>query len=403
MKTVVALLLVPVAVWATPPPSPRNIAALVVPVDRGAEASVVKFESFMNEALDSFTGYQVKKAEELFGLPVDDDVQAAYQRAEKGFTDGRISFEARKLDEAERKLRTTLKEYEHSVALLKTCGHYCDALAMYAATLYARGDVEEAKLVLLDLAGIAPSYDMSPKRFSKEFIHFRGTTAASLTAALRGAAVVKTRPMGARVYIDGELRGYTPVSIGPLSMGKHLLRLERPGYRQRGELVEITPEEQEISADLVATPLYKRYDAGLGQMAQEVLRPQIGPATANAARTLSLDRVVVGVVKDLNDNGGTEVVMGLFDLRSGRRIADRKITFQGEEFGELRSEVSRAVTMLVNAGDGARDRTEHTADPLQGKHGTEDWSSEDKGGRNNLPDRSQPRDPLHGHSGTEDW
>jgi hypothetical protein len=225
-----------------------------------------------------------------------------------------------------------------------------------------------------------------------------------MPAALRGSILVKSKPMGARVYLDGELRGYTPTSVGPVPMGKHLLRLERPGYRQRGELIEISPEEQEVNADLVPTPLYKKYAANLGQMAQEVTRPQIGPATANAARTLSLERVVLGVVKDLMNDGGTEVLLGFFDVRTGRRIADKKIIFQGDEYGQLKSEVARTVTALVNAGDGAQDRALRTADPLEGKAGTEEWTGEDRGGRNTQAERGKPQhDPLEGVSGTEDW
>jgi hypothetical protein len=378
--------------------------ALVVPMDKAAEASVVKFETFMNEALEAYPTMQVKKSEELFGLPVDEEIQATFQRAEKGFEDARGSFEARKYEEAERKLRTTLKEYGRSVVLLRGCGHYCDALAMYAATLHARGDVEEAKLVTLDLLALHPSYDLNPKKFTKEFIQFRASVATSVPASLRGMAIVRTRPGGARVYVDGELRGYSPMTIGPLSMGKHLLRLERPGYRQRGEIVEITPEEQEVTAELVPTPLYKKYNAGMEAMALEVVRPQMGPAIGSAARTLSLDRVIVGALKELNNDGGTEVVFGLFDARSGRRLSDKKITFQGDEYGQLRSEVGRAITALVNAADGNKDRPTATRDPLQGKHGTEEWTGEDRGGKNTQSDRVHPpKDPLQGMSGTEDW
>jgi hypothetical protein len=335
---------------------------------------------------------------------VDEEVEATFQRAEKGFEDGRASFEARRYDQAERKLRTTLKEYGRSVVLLRACDHYCDALAMYAATLHARGDVEEAKLMTLDLLALSPTYDLSTKKFTKEFIQFRAGVATAAPAQLRGLAVVRTRPGGARVYVDGEMRGYTPLSIGPLPMGKHLLRLERPGYRQRGELVEITPEEQQVTADLVPTPLYKKYNSGMEAMALEVVRPQMGPAIASAAKTLSLDRVIVGALKELNNDGGTEVVLGLFDARSGRRLSDKKVIFQGDEFGQLRTEVGRTVTALMNGADGNRDRPVVTKDPLQGKHGTEEWSGDDRGGKNTQSDRIHPpKDPLQGMSGTEDW
>jgi hypothetical protein len=139
-------------------------------------------------------------------------------------------------------------------------------------------------------------------------------------------------------------------------------------------------------------------------MALEVVRPQMGPGIASAARTLSLDRVIVGALKELNNDAGTEVVLGLFDTRSGKRLSDKKIIFQGDEFGQLRTEVGRTVTALINAADGNRDRPQITHDPLQGKHGTEEWSGDDRGGRNTQAERIHPpKDPLQGVSGTEDW
>lgn len=389
---------------AAPPPTPKTIAALVVANDRGAESSVVKFQTYIGEALEAYPGLHVKKSEELFGMPVDDETQTVFSRAEKSFEEGRQAFEARKFQDAERKLRTTLKEYERSVVMLRTCGHYCDALAMYAASLHARGDSEEAKLILLDLLGLAPTYDLNAKKFSKEFIRFRVDVATSQPASLRGSVVVRSKPLGARIFVDGELRGYAPASIGPLPMGKHLLQLEHPGYRQRGEIVEISPEELEVAAELVPTPIFKKYDAGRAALAQEVFKPTAGPAITTAAKTLSLDRVVVATLKELKNDAGTELVMGFFDIRSGRRLSEKKMIIQGEEYGQVRNEIGRGVTALVNAVDLARDRPKQVADPLDGKAGTEEWSGEDRGGKNTAAERSaSKRDPLDNVSGTEDW
>ena len=45
---------------------------------------------------------------------------------------------------------------------------------------------------------------------------------------------LSTQPAGASVYLDGELEGQTPLSIGPLEAGEvYLLRIERDGYEER--------------------------------------------------------------------------------------------------------------------------------------------------------------------------
>lgn len=59
------------------------------------------------------------------------------------------------------------------------------------------------------------------------------------TATTAGTLEVESRPAGATVFLDGEERGTTPLTIGSVEPGKHLLRLEMPGYRQYEKVVPV--------------------------------------------------------------------------------------------------------------------------------------------------------------------
>ncbi|MFN0062443.1 MAG: PEGA domain-containing protein [Myxococcaceae bacterium] len=391
---------------ATPPPTARDIGSLLIPMDQGAEVFAPRVEGYMNGALENFPGFAVKKPEALFGMPVDEAATAAWKRAEKAWEDGRQSFVANKYEDAERKLRSAIKAYGLAAAAMTACAHLCDATAYYAAALHRRGDLEEAKIVLLDLLALQPNHEFSKDVFSQSFLHFRGLSMRDVHASLRGSLTIRTRPAGARVYLDGQLVGHTPFQSGALAMGKHWVRLERPGYRVRGEIVEVSPDEKSLSADLVPTPLFRRYLATQRELGAEVLQPQVGPALAATAKALGLNRVVLGTLKQLRNDGGNELVLGLFDLRSGKRLADRKAVFQGDEFGQLGAEVERNVTALVNAGGFQREKVTKTRDPLDSSSGTDEWSGEDRGGRGATHEAKTKRlggDPLEGSSGTEDW
>jgi hypothetical protein len=95
-------------------------------------------------------------------------------------------------------------------------------------------------------------------------------------------------------------------------------------------------------------------------------------------------------------------VVGLYDLRSGHRLAGKKAVFQGDEFGQLKSELGRVVNALMNSADGPQEKVSKTADPLKGVHGTEDWGSEDRGGKGTTQ-KKKSHDPLDGMNGMEDW
>src|SRR6185436_15184845 len=99
------------SVLLAPPPTTKRVAVLLVPMDQGAESSTVKLESFMNEALEQYGNLQLKKTDELFGLPQDEEGEASLKRAEKGFEESRAAFDSRDTEDAERKLRATIKEY----------------------------------------------------------------------------------------------------------------------------------------------------------------------------------------------------------------------------------------------------------------------------------------------------
>lgn len=402
MKALV-LALLPALALAAPPPTPRRISALLIPMDQGAESNSVKFETYMNEALEQFQGFTVRKPEDLFGMPADDEAAASLKRGAKGLEESLAAYEEKEYEDAERKLRATLKELHLAVGAMSACADLCEATALYAAVLHQRGDIEEAKLHLVDLMALNPTYELSPKRYVRDFISLRAQVATGRSAALRGSASVKSRPSGARVYVDGEFQGYTPMTLQTMQVGKHMLRLDRPGFRQHGQLMEITPDDSELVAELTPTSNYKKYDAQLDKVATEIIKTAPSPAATAMGKSLSIDRGLIGTVKDLGPNG-TEVVVGFFDLRSGKKMASRRVVLQGNEFGQEKSEMVRLVNYLVNNGMGGGEQKVKSSDPLDNRHGMEDWNGEDQGGRRQVTEkRGKNDDPLDGVNGTEDW
>ena len=402
MKALV-LALLPALALAAPPPTPRRISALLIPMDQGAEAHSVKFESYMNEALEQFQGFTVRKPEDLFGMPADDEAQASLKRGSKGLEESLAAYEAREYEDAERKLRATLKELHLAVGAMSTCAELCDATALYAAVLHQRGDIEEAKLHLVDLMALSPTFEMNPKRYARDFIALRAQVATGRSSVLRGSATVKSRPSGARVYVDGEFQGYTPMTLPTMQVGKHMLRLDRPGFRQHGQLIDVTPDDSEIVAELNPTSNYKKYDAQVDKVASEIIKTAPSTAASAMGKSLSIDRALLGTVKDLGLNG-TELVVGFFDLRSGKKMASRRVVLQGNEFGQEKSEIVRLVNYLVNNGMGGAEQKVKSKDPLDNRHGMEEWNGEDQGGRRQMTEkRSKNDDPLDGVNGMEDW
>jgi hypothetical protein len=203
--------------------------------------------------------------------------------------------------------------------------------------------------------------------------------------------------------VDGEFAGYSPMTLATMPIGKHLLRIERPGFKMFGEVLEVTPEDTDMLAELKPTAQYKAYDGQLDKIAAEVSRDSGGAAITGVGKSLGLDRGLVGTVKELGENGATELVIGVYDMKNGKRLAWKKAVFQGDEFGQLKPEISRLVNSLVNAAEGNVERVAKSSDPLDGRHGMEEWNAEDRGQRSKNPAKKKTKDPLDGMNGTEDW
>ena len=220
---------------------------------------------------------------------------------------------------------------------------------------------------------------------------------------LTGAAKTITKPAGARVFLNGDLQGYSPLTMQTLPIGKHLMRIERPGFKQLGVMLEVTPEDQDITQELTATAGYKAFDALMDRLAGEALKDKGGQTMSSVASSLKLDRAVIGVLREAESGESTELTMAYFDLKTGRRIAIKRASFQGDEFGQLKGEVARMVNHLLNA-EGTGEKVSRSADPLDNKHGMEEWQGEDRGGRNITREKkSKGGDPLDNQNGTEDW
>jgi len=386
------------------PPSEKRVSALILPMDKEAEALTLKVEGFANEALGEYAGVSIRTSDDLFGIATDEEASASLKRADTGYKESKASFDDRNYEDAERKLRATIKEYGKAVGAMKGCGNLCDAVAMYAAVLQARGDVEEAKIAILDLLALAPTFELDRKRYPQNFLSLKAQVATGRNAQLRGNVTVKTRPAGARVFLNGELQGYSPITLQTLPIGKHLVRIERPGFKQTGVMVEVTPEDQDVTQDLVATSGYKAFDALMDRLAGEALKDKGGQTMSSVGNSLKLDRAVIGVLRDGGGGETTELTMTYFDLKSGRRIAIKRASFQGDEFGQLKGEVGRMVNHLLNTGEAGDSKQAKSSDPLDNRSGTEDWHGEDRGGKNTRRDKnSRGGDPLDGQSGTDDW
>ena len=369
--------------------------ALVVPADANAESHTLHVEDLINEALAQRGGIQVVAGNELLHLSESAAAKLALQRAEKLSLEGTAAYQAHLLVDAEAKFKLALESYELAPAAMKYCEHYCDALALYAASIQHRGALEETKTALLNLLALNPTHEFKTDEFDKEFLAMRTKVATSSQASSQGEVKLESKPPGARVYFDGEMRGYSPVTLQGVVYGKHLFRLEKPGFQMAGQWLQVDSPEIRSSLAMASLPLYEKYRAHFQSLRSELSSGKSNAQAFEIGRLFNLDHLVLGQVRQTPESSTFEIEAGWYDVKNGRRLASRKAVFQGDEFGQLKSEVSHFVALLLHSNDRNEDVNTHSSDPLQRKAGTEDWDGE-KGKR-------KAKGSLNDKSGMEDW
>ncbi len=85
-----------------------------------------------------------------------------------------------------------------------------------------------------------------------------GTGAAAAATADPGRLLVRSEPSGATVFVDGDRRGVTPLSLTGLPLGTRRIRIQRDGYVSQDRAVSLTSQRPSRSVDV---PLSRRQAA----------------------------------------------------------------------------------------------------------------------------------------------
>jgi hypothetical protein len=83
----------------------------------------------------------------------------------------------------------------------------------------------------------------------------RGATVSAATPAADGRLLVRSTPSGARVFVDGEAAGETPLTLRELDLGTHGVRVVRDGYAPQERRVLLSAAEPSSSLTFELTRL----------------------------------------------------------------------------------------------------------------------------------------------------
>jgi len=202
-----------------------------------------------------------------------------------------------------------------------------DAWVMKAAAHATGGENGPAKKEIEAILPLDPKATFSSAFFSPDLIKF-AEAQRRLAENAKGELTVRTEPPGARVWVDGQFRGTSPVLVAGLSAGKHLVAAAAGGFALTQ--VELPPGEHLVKLEPAEMA------PALKQAAARVKADPEGPGRDAAAkdlgRALKVDQVLLVVAKKSPAGEQLDVIALRLDTRDGHNWAYRQAVLKvGDE------------------------------------------------------------------------
>ena len=357
---------------------PRSVMVFVGAQDRGAESSAVKLGGLVESALSRADHYTLSSLREAAGERVSADARAALHSADAALQAGQSAFDAGKLDDAEQQLKAAVKGYEQGVAGLYQIDSYSDANAYLAAVDLAKHHDDDAEDALSQALAVKPNLRLDEKLEGGPLAALMRSVRHDIAEGHKGSVSIFSAPAGGKIFVDGELKGYAPLSLDRLALGKHLVRFERAGYMNAGQVVEVvSTEDATAKGRFVPTDDFSSQVDGVTQALKEVSSAHCGPATFALIKHYNLDRAIFANVSTTGDN--LVLDLSLVDGAEHARIAHRRNSFEAEDADAVNREVNHLVSSLLADAEAAdRPATAKKApdDPLDSVSGMEDWGDD---------------------------
>ncbi|MFP2913669.1 PEGA domain-containing protein, partial [Pyxidicoccus sp. 3LFB2] len=109
-------------------------------------------------------------------------------------------------------------------------GDLSRARVMKAASQVANGENTAAQLEIRSVLAVDPTAQFSPNFFPPDEMAFVEKERKAVLAAPKVSLTVRTEPVPAQVFVDGQFRGVSPVTLTDLSPADHYVTVLAPGY-----------------------------------------------------------------------------------------------------------------------------------------------------------------------------
>ncbi len=280
---------------------------------------------------------------------------------------------------------------EKAIEKIELGAAYVDDLTLAVKILHLigschtlNGDLNAASDAFLRAYAINPAMKPDANIFPPDIIDVFDAVGQGASEVGTGTISVKSKPKEASVYLDGMPMGVTPVKIDNVLVGKHIIRLVKPGYQFFGSVLTVEKgKSKSLDAKLQEVPGVSRVISEIDKIPG--LIPKGMNSTLPSLNTIAKDLGVEQLLVVLMSPGEGQIVslnILVYDRLKDSYIAQRSgdASSMGDQvLLPKANELSKATLVAALAGGEGGEVTDITPPVIGPGTGEEGKKKKDKG------------------------
>jgi tetratricopeptide (TPR) repeat protein len=307
-----------------------SVVVITHPKDAAAKRAAQYLSYGFRESIKSDSRFALQSTGLVFGDRAL-DISKLEQDAEVLIKEGQTAYDNLETDVATKKFEQALQKYEDALGELDSYkGAAKVALLAAAAPLLSNNDKQGRALIQKALL-YDPNCAPDPRIFNSGMMNVFKDVKQKSRKGLTGSLSVTSNPTYAELYIDGDFVGLTPDKIDRISVGPHLVRLVRDGFRPLVQVVDVKGGKGDVpyTLNLIALPEQASLESKLAEASNEVTETSSSLIGSFAARANA--QFVVFVSTQVSGDQ-VKMVSGMFTA-NGKRVGNVDKTFSSATDG----------------------------------------------------------------------
>ncbi|GMV38564.1 MAG: hypothetical protein AMXMBFR64_02800 [Myxococcales bacterium] len=252
----------PAVALAQQPRPDSRIRLYVLPLAKSPDVSriiAVKIEEFFSAILSVSDKIKVLREDDLIirseGVSVTGPkTNPNLEQADKLVWQGKEEIDKKLFKEAVKTFQSAIELYQGNFAQLVDYDKLVDAHLNMAVAYFGAGYEDNGADALQQVVSLRPNVTVDRKTHSPAFVSALEKVQKKFSTYKPGTTTITATPAGAKVYIDGVLRGPAPVTVKDLQKGEHYVQVRQDGYETFAEQVRAPLGSDTVKVDAKLQP-----------------------------------------------------------------------------------------------------------------------------------------------------